>query len=70
MTEEQRANLTPKERQRLDAAEATALEMLSRKMREGRRTPRRHQRFLAFVILGLFTLFFIVWLIGYIFGGQ
>jgi hypothetical protein len=69
MTEEQRTNLTLEERQRLETAEATALEMLCRKMREGRRTPRRHQQLVAFVVFALFALFFIAWLIAYIIGG-
>lgn len=60
MTEEQRANLTPEERQRLDRAEQVALEMLNRRLREDRRYPRRHMRFVAFVIFGLVGLAFLV----------
>ncbi|MDQ2986303.1 MAG: hypothetical protein M3R13_06225 [Armatimonadota bacterium] len=63
MTEEQRANLTPEQRERLAAAEANALEMLNRKMREDRWFPRRHQRFVVFVIIGSMVLFLLVALI-------
>ncbi|MCO5296965.1 MAG: hypothetical protein M9921_08915 [Fimbriimonadaceae bacterium] len=51
--------LTPEERERLDAAENEALQMLSRQMREGRWYPRRHMRvaLVALVVLaGLILL--------------
>lgn len=63
MTEEERAKLTPEERERLDAAEAKALDMLNRKMREDRWYPRRHQRFVVFVIFGLFAVACLVGLV-------
>jgi hypothetical protein len=66
MTEEQRANLTPEERERLERAEQEALEILNRKMREGRWYPRRHMRFAFFVILGLFAALGLVFLVGYL----
>ena len=56
MTEEQMAKLSPEERERLEAAEQEALRMLSQHMREGRRTPRRHQQFVFFVIFILVAI--------------
>ena len=56
MTEEERVSLSPKERERLEAAEHDALKMLSYRMREGRRSPRRHQRFVFLAIFGILAL--------------
>ena len=64
MTQEQRAALTPEQRERLEAGEAKALEMLNRKMREDRWYPRRHMRFALMVILALFALLFLAILVG------
>ena len=50
MAEDPLANLSPEEQERLDRAEAHALYLLRRKMREGRWYPRRHQQ-LAFLLL-------------------
>lgn len=59
--------MSPEERQRLEAAEQVALDILNRRMREGRYFPRRHMRFALFVffavgVIGLFLLG-IVWLL-------
>ena len=68
MTEEQMAKLSPEERERLEAAEQEALAMLHRHMREGRRTPRRHQQFVFFIILVLAALAVIVALVATLLG--
>lgn len=55
MNDEQLSNLTPEERARLSAVEQEALKMLSLRMREGRRCPRRHMRvaLVALLVLGV-----------------
>ena len=68
MTEEQRAKLTPEERQSLEAAEQEALKMLSRQLREGRRSPRRHQQFVLLVVILLTAIAALVLLIATILG--
>ena len=66
MTQEELARLTPEERQRLAAAEQAALELLNRRLKEGRYSPRRHQRFALFVFFAVAALgllvFGVVWL--------
>jgi hypothetical protein len=67
MTQEELARLSPEERQRLEAAEQVALDILNRRLREGRSVPRRHMRFALFVFfavgaIGLFV-FGIAWLL-------
>lgn len=69
MTEEQMAKLSPEERERLEAAEQEALAMLSRHMREGRRSPRRHQQFVFLIIFALVAIAVLVGLLGKLFGG-
>lgn len=68
MTQEELDRLTPEERARLAAAEQEALSILKRQLNEGRRSPRRHQRyalvvFVAVAILG-FVVFGIAWLVS------
>ena len=48
--------MTQDERERMAAAEREALEMLRRKMSEGRWYPRRHMQFALFVVLPIFVL--------------
>ncbi len=67
MTEEELARLTPEERARLAAAEQEALSILKRQLNEGRREPRRHQRFalavFVFVAVLALVLMGIAWLV-------
>jgi hypothetical protein len=56
--------MTEEERARLEAAEREALKMLHRRMREGRRYPRRHQQVVFLIILCLVALAFVVALVA------
>lgn len=72
MAEDPLANLSPEEQERLDRAEAHALQLLSRQMREGRKIPRRHMRlpflllfgFAAMAVLGGVAIYVLELIVG------
>lgn len=66
MTQEDLDRLTPEQRERLERAEQAALDMLNRRMREGRWYPRRHMRFALLVVRAFFALYFVVLLVAWL----
>ena len=66
VTQEELDRMTPEVRERLARAEQAALDMLNRRMREGRWYPRRHMRFAYFVIFAIFALGFVGALVAWL----
>jgi hypothetical protein len=66
LTQEELDKLTPEERERLAQAEQEALRRFYNRMNEGRRTPRRHERFALFVLFGVLALGLLAAVVGYL----
>jgi t-SNARE complex subunit (syntaxin) len=56
--------MTDEELERQSAVEQEALKMLNIALKEGRRTPRRHQRFALAIVLPIFVvvLLLLIWI--------